>query len=66
MFDNKAFIKSIYNKMECKCVTDKIGRFVRILCCDVDGAMFDNKAFIIPSTTRWNVNVRDKLRRSVT
>ena len=51
--------------MECKGVTDKIGRSVRILCSDVHGVVFD-KAFIIPSTTRWNVNVRDKLRRSVT
>ena len=52
--------------MECKGVTDKIRRSVRILCSDVHGAMFDNKAFIIPSTTRFNLHVRDKLRRSVT
>ena len=52
VFDNKAFIKSINKKMECKGVTDKIGRSVRILCSDVHGVVFDNKAFIIPSTKR--------------
>jgi hypothetical protein len=66
MFDNKAFIKSINNKIECKYVTDKIRGFVRKLCSVVHGVVFDNKAFIITFITRWNVNVSDKVRRSVT
>jgi hypothetical protein len=52
--------------MKCKGVNDKIRRFVKKERSEVHGAMFDNKAFIIPSTKRWNVNVTDKIGRSVT
>jgi hypothetical protein len=47
-------------------VSDKIQHSVRKLRSDVHGFVFDNRAFIIPSTTRWNVNVSDKIGCSVT
>ena len=52
--------------MECKGVSDNIRHSVRKLRSDVHGPVFDNRAFIIPSTTRWNVNMSDKVRRAVT
>jgi hypothetical protein len=47
-------------------VSDKIRHFVRKLRSDVHGPVFDNRTFIIPSTTRWNVNMSDKIGRFVT
>ena len=45
---------------------DKKQRYVRKLRSDVHGVVFDNKAFTILCTTRWNVHVCDKIGHSVT
>jgi hypothetical protein len=66
VFDSTTFIKSFNNKMKCKGVRYKIRHFVRKLRCDVHGVVFDNKALIIQSITRRNVNLSDKIGRLVT
>ena len=52
--------------MKCKDVSDKKRCSVRKLCSQVHGAMFDNKAFMIPATTRRHVNASGEIGRSVT
>jgi hypothetical protein len=51
--------------MKYKGVSNKVRRSVRKLCSDVHVVVF-NKAFIIPSTTRWNINMNDKIGRLLT
>jgi UDP-N-acetyl-D-mannosaminuronate dehydrogenase len=51
--------------MECNSVSDKIRHSIRKLHSDLYGAIFEYKAFIIPSTTRWNVNMIENTGRSV-
>ena len=52
--------------MKYKCVSDMVRRSVRELCSDVHVVVFNNKAFIIPSTTRWYINISDKIGRLLT
>ena len=52
--------------MKYKGVSDKVRHSVRELCSDVNVIVFNNKAFIIPSTTRWNINMSDKIGRLLT
>ena len=47
-------------------MSDKKQSCVKKLRSDVHGVVFDNKAFIILCTTRWNVHVSDKIGHSVT
>ena len=52
--------------MKYKGVSDMVRRSVRELCSDVHVVVFNNKAFIIRSTTRWNINMSDKIGRLLT
>jgi hypothetical protein len=47
--------------MKCKDVSDKKICSLRKLCSQVHGAVFDNKAFMIPSTNRRHVNASDEI-----